>query len=491
MHTLTLSALRRKVPIDQILLVALFLLPNLVTLGGAFVWDDLPHIVDNEGGHSLSDIGRIWTEPFVTGALGERLLYRPLTKTLWAALWTLGGGRPWIFHLANLVLGSGVVLLVRATLLRFGCTRRVAFIAAALFALLPIHTEATAPAVGSSELLAALLCFAAALAYLHDRGGVALALLAGAVLTKESAVVFPFAVLLAFDGRAALQRHRGALAASAIVMAAAFAANRIMTDEPGFLALFNPLASLPVLWRVATALWVQVLYLARTVVPAGLSADYSYNQIPAVVSLADPRIWAGMALAASAALLAARVRAARTPVVLTAILFAPTANILLPIGTIMGERLAYLPSLGVALGAAELLSRSSRWRAVLVVIALTLGTATFARNLTWADSDRFTAAQLGTAPRSANAWYQRGAYLEWLGRDEQAVAHYGTALEILPAYPLALFNRANTLVRLGRLGEAERDYRACLAIWPGHADAARALGYLEADIPFNTAARPF
>jgi protein O-mannosyl-transferase len=478
-------------PRDSFILAALFLLPNLVTLGGAFVWDDFSQLVDNESAHSLWNLGRFWTESFTTGSLGEPLLYRPLTRTLWAALWTLGDGSPVVFHLANLILGTAVVLLAQAALLRLGCERSMAFVAAALFALLPIHTEAVAPVVGSSELLAAVLCFSALLAYLSERRGIALVLLAGATLSKESAVAFPFAILLAFDGPAALRRHRAALAASTIVLVAAFAANRSMTSEHPFLTLFNPIAALPVVWRVISALWVQLLYLARTVVPVNLSADYSYNQIPVVASLADPRAWAGLALAAGTMLLAARVRAARTPIALTVILFAPTANVLFPIGTIMGERLAYLPSFGAALGAARILVCTRRWPVLLGVLAATLGVCSFARNLTWADSDRFTANQVRTAPLSANAWFQRGAFLEWLGRDEEAVARYDQALGILPEYPDALFNRANTLVRLERLKEAERDYRSCLAILPGHEEAARALGYLQAGIRFRTSARPF
>jgi hypothetical protein len=58
----------------------------------------------------------------------------------------------------------------------------------------------------------------------------------------------------------------------------------------------------------------------------------------------------------------------RPPVLAYAILFSPTANILFPIGTIMGERLVYAPSLGLALLLGILLARSRHWKIVLVAV---------------------------------------------------------------------------------------------------------------------------
>lgn len=504
---------RRRSWVTTLLLLALFLLPNLVTLRAAFVWDDLPQLIDDDSVHSLANLGRVWTQAYWPGGAGLAL-YRPLTKTLWTLLWAGGGGQPWVFHLANLALGGAAVLLVRRVLLRAGYAESAAFSAAALFALLPIHTEATATVVGSAELLSAVLCLGCYLAYADGRKAAALVLLVAAVLSKESAVVFPFAVLLAFHRERPMQERLAVAAVSAGVAGTLLLAGRLVSAGPASIPLlYNPLAGLAPGWRLVSALWVQLLYLAKTCVPLNLSADYSFNQIPAIVSLADPRAWAALALPAGAVLLCATVRAARAPVILTAVLAAPTANIFFPIGTIMGERLAYLPSLGPALGGALLLAIRARDRnlsrqplpagegavrslsrssvTVLAALAVVFGVRSFERNLTWVDSDRFTATLTRTAPGSANAWFSRGALLAWREEHAAAVEHYDRALRIFPQYPDALFNRANSLVLLGRLREAAEGYRACLSVDPGHADAALALEYLEQGITFRPQSHPY
>jgi hypothetical protein len=76
------------------------------------------------------------------------------------------------------------------------------------------------------------------------------------------------------------------------------------------------------------------------------------------MGLDDGRALAGLALAGGALFLLWRRPQFRAPVLAYAILFSPTANVLFPIGTIMGERLAYAPTLGIALLLAILLART-------------------------------------------------------------------------------------------------------------------------------------
>ncbi len=139
------------VPWAVIWLVAAFVLPNLWTLTGSFLYDDLPIIVQNDRLHSLHRLGEIWTHGYWPDRPGLTL-YRPVTQTIWAVLWTCGSGKPLLFHALNLVLGGIVVWQVYLLLVRLRVGFSTSFFAAALFAVLPIHTEVTAAIVGSNEL---------------------------------------------------------------------------------------------------------------------------------------------------------------------------------------------------------------------------------------------------------------------------------------------------------------------------------------------------
>src|SRR5206468_2582679 len=86
--------------------------------------------------------------------------------------------------------------------------------------------------------------------------------------------------------------------------------------------------------------------------PAVLSCDYSYDAIPLVYTWRE----ASPALLATVAVLVAWIWAVwkrKQGVMLAAgiylIGFTPMANIFLPTGTILGERLAYFPSVGFCL----------------------------------------------------------------------------------------------------------------------------------------------
>jgi tetratricopeptide (TPR) repeat protein len=470
-----------------LLLLGAFLLPNLGALACGFVLDDLPLIVENSRLHSWGRIAEVWTGGYWPDRLGLTL-YRPLTQTVWMALWSLGGGRPALFHVFSIVLGAVVVVLVHRLLRDCGVRPRPALLAAFLFALLPIHTEATTSVVGSAELLAAVLGLGSVLAYRRGRWPLALGLFAAAVLSKESAATLAgLAVLLEWIAppRVVLRaRERGIAAVSAaLIVGASLVARAAVSLGPSFVpAVDNPMSLVDTPRRVLTALWIQVLYLQKSLLPLTLSADYSYREIRLVMGLDDPRAWSGILLAIAALVAFVRVRAARLPIALWVVPFAATANVLFPIGTTLAERLAYLPSLGLALGVALAVSRLPDRSALVVLSAVCVlyGGRTAARNLDWRDASTFYRRLAETSPSSAKSHYFLGALLASEGEDRNAVAAYDRAIAIFPAYSEAYHNRGNALARLGERSEAMESYRQCLRFDPGHQGAARNLAALEA-----------
>jgi len=474
------------VPHASLWLAAAFLIPNLGALACGFVFDDRVLIVENQSLHvqSLGQLAHIWKSGYWPDSRGLEL-YRPVAQTVWALIWAAGGrSHPALFHAFGLALGVAAVLLLYRLLRIVDTPPRTAFVAASLFALFPIHTDATTSVVGSAEPMAAALSLGALIFYYQKRTIPALILFALAVFSKESAAAFA-ALPLVFPRQDARRDSLLAGGGAAVIIGAALAAHQAVARSSQIPAIDNPMALVDTGRRVLTALWVQCLYLYKTVAPITLSADYSYRQIPLVMGLADWRAWPGLALAAGAVVLAVRRREFRAPVLAYAVLFSPTANLLFPIGTIMGERLAYAPTLGLALLAAILLARSRQWKTVLVAVALVFAARTAVRNLDWLNAERFYNKLVETSPASAKSHYSIGVERAAEGDDAGAIAAYDRAIAIFPAYSEAYRNRGNALARLGRREEAMASYRQCLRFDPGDFAANSNLRDLEAGRPVN------
>jgi tetratricopeptide (TPR) repeat protein len=123
--------------------------------------------------------------------------------------------------------------------------------------------------------------------------------------------------------------------------------------------------------------------------------------------------------------------------------FATTANILIPTGTIMGERLAYLPSAGfcvlAALGWSWLQRRkhTPAWAALAVVVAA-LAIRTSVRNLDWRDDVSLFSSAAKAAPNSAKVHANLGAKFMDYRLLGPAQTELQAALRINPDYPDAL-----------------------------------------------------
>jgi tetratricopeptide (TPR) repeat protein len=224
--------------------------------------------------------------------------------------------------------------------------------------------------------------------------------------------------------------------------------------EKGVNFLDNPLTILPPSLRILNALRVAWRYVGLHVYPATLSCDYSYNAI-LLYSNWRHNLPPLLATVAVLALWFWTIKAQRKEWFLAGAIylvgFAVTANILVPTGTIMGERLAYLPSAGFCLLVAllwvilEERQRHVAW-SLLAVVVLALGVRTVVRNRDWRDNYTLFASAVQAVPGSAKAHAGLGG--EYLRRD--------------------------------RLEEAGREFRACIEIYPDFADVWDSLGLVEA-----------
>jgi Flp pilus assembly protein TadD len=441
------------------ILVALSVLPYLNALTAGFTLDDLPNIRDNAAVIKGIDLTEIFATPMPLLAY----LYRPFTVLSFTINQALTPGNATAFHAVNVLLHAGVTVLVFWLSARL-FHERVAVIAAVLFALHPLHTEAVTSIVGRAELLAAFFGLLAVLsAGLIDeapnrwsaRGWLTLSVASFslAVFSKESAVtILPLVLLYRVTRRKELlldgvwKEVRSLDWVPYLLCFGVFAIFRylvvgtlggIPTDR--LTPLDNLLAFVPWTVRVSSACGVLWDYFGLLNLPLVLSADYSYNQVPLIENWVDPRCLAGLALLCVATVLAVYTSrpAVRFAVVFPLATLLMTANLLFPIGTVKAERLLYLPSVGWVLLAAlafDAMLRTPRYRtigtAALGLLVMVFGARTWMRNADWKDNFTLFDSTARSAPNSAKALYNLGTALQARGANAAAVAQYERALTI-------------------------------------------------------------
>jgi protein O-mannosyl-transferase len=360
---------------------------------------------------------------------GESGLYRPITTLSYLFNYAILGNAQQTagYHWLNLLLHAANVVLVYLLGRRLvGRTWPAAFIAA-VWAVHPVLTEAVTNIVGRADLLAAFAVLSGLLMYLRSteaEGWRRLAWLAGlmavatlGVFSKESAVVLPGVIVLYelawWSERGPL---RGLLTGCAVLVAplAALAYQRSVVLSAAVPAVFpftdNPLVGAGFWTARLTAIGVMARSLGLIIWPATLSCDYSYAQIPfARGTVTD---WIGwMAIAAAFAAIGLlfwrRRRAAFFAAAFAVLTYLPASNLLFMSGTIMAERLLYLPSIGVIaclVMAVHAAGVRVRWTptapVALALVAAAFMVRTWIRNPDWSDELALASSAVRTSPDS-------------------------------------------------------------------------------------------
>ena len=463
----------------------------LPTLNNGFAFDDVLMVADNQRIRSIDSVGGLFGEDWWGGRTDKSLLYRPLVLVTFAVDHLLVDGGPGRlpdgaagpFHGTNLVWHALAALAALWFVRSLTGRDDVAASAAALFAVHPIHSEAVASIVGRAEAMAATFALVSlTLAWLSTgRASRPLAAMSGlflllGLLSKESVVVVPAITLLAvwvFRARGAWVRGMGpALTAQGLAVVTYLSVRLVVlgellgTHRPGadVLDIDNPLVGVSAADRVRTVLSMQARIVELLVWPVNLSADYSYDEIGVVSSL-QPSVVVGLLILGGGVWAAAASRR-RYPIPAFGGLFFVatwflTSNLPFPIGTIFGERLLFLPSLGICLllgWAFALLPRRIRLP-VLIIVAVLGVSRSWVRSRDWRDNATLFAATVQTSPRSVKARHAYGAALLEAGDPTAARKQLREALQIHPQYADAHQTMSRVYQRLAE-AQTEQDRKA-------------------------------
>lgn len=529
---------------------AFLLYANTLTHG--FVLDDSIVITENmftkKGAEGISGIlskdtffGYFKVEGKAELVMGGR--YRPLTLVLFALVYQFFGESSFVFHLLTVLLFAATCAVLYRTLLllfrpRFGddYSSMLAWISAVLYAAHPIHVEVVANIKGCDE-IATLLGSLGALYFtlkFFDTRNVAWGLAAGisfflACLSKENAVTFLAVVPLALwffrpgdlseKGVAESQVSAGAVVRAGVPLLAAFLVFFIIRGNvlhwPQLIGgkvpmelMNNPFLKIegdkwvPFTFseKLATVFYTLLRYVQLLFVPHPLTHDYYPKQIE-LMTFGSPGALLGVAVYGFLAWYALSGIRRRDPVRFGILFYLLTisivSNIVFPVGTMMGDRFVFMPSVGFCIGVSALLLHffAKNLRTALGItgaIVLLFSLKTVTRNLAWSSNEKLFFADAQVSTNSAKIHNACGGVLfdravketntvKQTEICEEAMMHLNKAIKIYPNYKDAYMSRGGCNYILKYYDAAVDDYRHALQLASGDVKIKNALALVLRD----------
>jgi tetratricopeptide (TPR) repeat protein len=451
---------RRDLMLLAVIAAALVVYAN--SLWNGFAYDDNWAIVRNPRVHNLANLRAIFLTPYWPNYGPELGLFRPLTIFGFASKWSIVGNAPWLFHLVSILAHAAACALVFLLLERLA-SQTVAFAAALLFAVHPVHTEAVANVVGQAELWVALALLSACLLYVRRPPGVhvpwrtrigIIAIYGLGLLAKESAVVLPgLLVLLDFAQRrieltrTGLVRYVRGTSILMILLCAVFVAYLVVrVSALGNFAGVDAAPGLPFLrepHRVLNAFRAWPEFVRLLFFPMNLSVDYAPGLLLPVDSI-TPMVLLGMLLTAAVVLIfLATPWKPRAGCIAGWFLITilPVSNFFFPIGVLIGERTLYTQSLAACLlgGRAwsEVRQRASVGArrlaaAAAIAVLLLFGARTVVRNPDWDSLETVWDALRRDHPESYRSQWVNASEQWYRGNAEFAERYFQIADRLWP-----------------------------------------------------------
>jgi tetratricopeptide (TPR) repeat protein len=463
-------------------------------LKGGFIWDDPDYITNNHQLRSAEGLWEIWTN---TRSIPQ---WYPLVHTTYWIEYHLWGLAPLGYHLVNVLLHAGGALLLWKLLKKLQVPG--AWLAAAIFALHPVHVESVAWVTERKNTLSAFLYFSAALAYLRTKFGEALRiesdhlaaglapreltisahdwtwyafsflLFAGAMFSKTVSCSFPAAVLLVIwwkQNRIRLRNVYPLIPFFVLGLALAMVTSHLEKYRVGARGpewTYAPTLAGELVYRTLVAGRAVWFYAWTNLFPINLAFIYSRWHID--VAKGWQYLFPASAALVVFALFFLRHKLGRGPLV--AVLFF--------IGTLfpalgyfnvypmrfswVADHFQHLASVGLTTLLAAIVWRAfpsdrARWIASAIIL-LPLAVLTFRQSIIYEDAETLWRDTLEKSPDSWMVYTNLGNALVQKGKIDEAIPYHEKALELGPNLHDTHWN-----VGVGLMRKAERD--------PAHRDA--------------------
>src|SRR3989344_3563310 len=457
------------------LIFALIVVLSFILFGnginGDFVFDDRSVVVDHLLMEDSVGVFKAFLHPYHYDR-PQSGLYRPLTMASYVLNWRISSGHPQSFHLVNILLHAVASFLIYSIVLRLK-NRTAAIIGSLLFLFLPIHIEAVTSISGRSELLMFLFFLISFLSIQKGYYKIAATFFFLSLLSKETGVAF-VPIFLFFEFVWRKESTRGLFKKTLYFIPPLVAYAVLRYNALGFeyfintnaYSFFNPIAAMDILPGLWTAFKVAYLYVQKIVFPTYFSSDYSYNQIVVVNNLFDSwQALAGIGIFMTIIYLFISKRNSLVGLGAVILLFSYLVvfNFFVKIGTIMAERLMYMPSFGFVLIVLGVLSGfferhkkvSKSFWIVLVMILGIYGVQTIRGGALWKNEKTLFENAYKQAPNSVVNITNMASILFREGKNEEALEKINKAIEIEPKNSPTLHLGGQIYGRMGEYKIAE------------------------------------
>ncbi len=514
----------QKVKMGIIFMISFLIYAN--TLGHDFTQDDAIVIYENQYvKEGVQGISKIFSTESFRGFFGDDKSalvsggrYRPLSISLFALIHELVGVQPFAYHLLSISLYGllcVVIFKVLSTISSSWTTKQqtyFAFIAALIYAVHPIHTEAVANVKGLDEtlsLLFSLLSLGCASLYAKSaKSGylflTALLFVLG-LLSKENAVAFIaiIPVVLYFFSKDK-SKLKSTLVVTSVLLLTFIGYWMLRTSivgsdlgDPPTEMMNNPFIKLEDNRYIPFSFaerWASIIYglgkyIQLLFFPHPLTHDY-YPRHFGVVDFKDIAVWMSVIMNGALALIAIAGLRKRSFISFTIFFFFATialmSNIVFPIGTHLSERFLFTPSLALAMAMAYGITKLTLIRTyrkpmlvVLSVCLLLFAGKTMARNSAWKNDLTLFTTDVKVSKYSAKVRNAAGGALlsacaetpepiekETMARE--ALVHLTEATRIHPNYKEAHFLSGVGYTYVKDYDSAVISYETALQISPSY-----------------------
>ncbi len=407
--------------------------------------------------------------------------YRPLSLIIFALVFQLFGASAFIYHLLNIVAFGALVLVLYKLLSRLfenslnSSSKSLAFLASTLFAVHPIHTECVANIKGLDEILAlffSLSSFYLILDWLQSKRIYnlifALFLFGMGLFSKENSIAFLALTPIGLY----LFRHASFQKCFQIFLYLLLPTFIFLYSRAQILG-WNPIAGQSLelmnnpflkyvngryipftsIEKLGTIFYTLLRYIGLLIIPFPLCYDYYPKQIP-IQSLFSPIAFTSLLLYTF--FLFSAIKYIKSKPFFSFSIFCfliplfIVSNLLFSVGTFMGERFLFMPSLGFCLFTSFWFLKwtdLNKKMSILTLISILVifGGITISRNQDWKDDLSLIQHDIKISPNSAKLnTAVGGIFLEKFGNSSNsniqsekikiAKAHLNKAIQLHPLY---------------------------------------------------------
>jgi hypothetical protein len=458
---------------------------------------------------SWAHIGDILRGSTTSGATIAGGFYRPVQIVLYLIAYQLGGGSTFPFHALNLAIHIANACLVFRLGSKFGFHPWGVFIAALVWSVHPLHTEAVTYMSATADPLFAFFCLVSVVWLAPDFTPqkilkiIPLFLLG--LFSKETTVMLPLLImscifltslrptdfrqylrtwplwiitLIYTIWRSQASGFDGPQTYKHLYALPEFATLRMYSEHP--------------LYRLQTFFATLPDYLTLLTWPTGLHMERAFS-IFVHMTEAPVLIGCGLSVVAMGEIVRSSTKPPTGRAMGWGLLWfgaahAPDSGILIPMNSLFLEHWMYVPSIGLFLGIAQTIATIAQGRlrpigyacaAAAVVFAVFMADKTYAQNAIWHDPVSFYTNIFDHGEKSARAHNNLALYYADHGEPDKALAQFKQAIDLSDTYAETRHNLALTYLHMpdpaAHIDDAIENLKRALEIDPRFYRSAQAL----------------